>query len=241
MTILKKELLAAAAFCVMSSAASAITLDFDTGTATFTGNSLSDNNTLIMYEQDGFAFSISQTSTSSPNAVGANLFQTDCNGVNLNGQSPSCFGNDDGDLVPQFGDVNGLSGNILIRQDNNPRMSGNDILSDDSAGAGYITFTLLSGPAFNILGFAAVDEQPMQIEVGGDICGPVETGGNGFARVEDCLSPLFVDVGGSFVVRFAGSGGVDNIRLEAVPLPAGLPLLAAGLGCFALLRRRRKS
>jgi hypothetical protein len=33
---------------------------------------------------------------------------------------------------------------------------------------------------------------------------------------------------------------VDNVPVTAVPLPAGLPLMIAGLAGFGLLRRRRK-
>lgn len=47
---------------------------------------------------------------------------------------------------------------------------------------------------------------------------------------------------GVTITMISGTGdgyGIDGIRLSAVPLPAGMPLLLAGLGGLALLRRRR--
>jgi hypothetical protein len=54
---------------------------------------------------------------------------------------------------------------------------------------------------------------------------------------------LASDDGGDWI--FSSSSGVPAATLElttaAVPLPAGLPLLAAGLGALAFLRRRRRA
>lgn len=54
----------------------------------------------------------------------------------------------------------------------------------------------------------------------------------------------FLTISGSGIVGFEivqASGGFDNLSFTAaaVPLPAGLPMLAGALGVFAWLRRRR--
>lgn len=49
----------------------------------------------------------------------------------------------------------------------------------------------------------------------------------------------------TITVNFGGSGALDRLVLEnpnfqAIPVPAGLPLLVSGIGVFGLLRSRRK-
>ena len=210
---------------------SATTLDFDSGSATIL------NNVLSQYSQDGLTFSVAQSGAGS---IGANLFNTlYC--VNQTGDAAKCDGNDDGDLVPRVQGQNGVAGNILIRQESHNVGNRNGLLDDDASTAGFIRFTLISGSAFRILSFGAVDEQPMQIEVGQEVCGPVDNMGNRDTGRVSCESSLtsLIGVGESFDVRFAGSGGVDSIELIATPLPAGLSLLLTGLGIFAFWRRRR--
>lgn len=56
------------------------------------------------------------------------------------------------------------------------------------------------------------------------------------------------DANGDFQISFIGNSGqaaydegfgIDNVTVATVPLPAGLPLLAAGIGALGLLRRRK--
>lgn len=230
--------IAAAALCSSASTSSAVTLDFDSGMAVFDGT-----NNLVGYKQDGFDFSVLQFG----DASGANLFNTlFC--VNGSGGSAKCDGNDDGDLVPrapgltleEAQGLNGVGGNVLIRQELPNRGNGGGALDDDAANPGMIRFTLEAGPAFWINGFSGVDEQPMWISVGTEICGPVDNPGNSDTGTANCESSLTspIGVGGFFDVNFAGSGGVDSIILTPVPIPAGFALLLAGLGTLAFWRRR---
>jgi hypothetical protein len=50
---------------------------------------------------------------------------------------------------------------------------------------------------------------------------------------------VFADTGTT--PKDIGGAILDNVTISAVPLPAGLPLLAAALGGLALLRRRRRA
>lgn len=231
---LKVLSVAAAVLCAAATSSSAITLDFDTGTPVFSGT-----NNLVGYSQDGLSFSISQTG---PGSSGANLFNTlFC--VNGSGGAAKCDGNDDGDLVPRNQGENGVEGNILIRQETPNRGNQNGDLDDDSARGGVITFTLTGGSSIVVRGFSAVDEQPMWIDVGSETCGPVNNPGNRDTGRVTCTNTLSspIGVGESFDVRYAGSGGVDSIILRAMPLPAGMTLMLAGLGSLAFWRRRQKN
>ena len=225
-------LLVAATSLIAAGSATAATLDFDSGTPTYSGL-----NNLTGYAQDGFVFSIFQTGSGS---LGANLFNTlYC--VDGTGGAAKCDGADDYDLVPSAQGENGVAGNVLIRQESRNNGNQNGTLDDDASTGGTITFTLTSGPDFRILGFSAVDEQPMWLEVGSQICGAIDNPGNSDTGSANCETSLTsrIGVGDSFVVRYAGSGGVDSIVLTPVPIPAGFALLLTGLGMFGFLRRRR--
>lgn len=208
--------------------ASAITLDFDSGTPTFTGT-----NNLTGYSQDGLSFLVT-LGAGDKRASGANLFNTNGCGVEAR-----CVGNDDGDLLPGPNTA-GLGGNVLIRQENPNKGNNGGTLDDDATGRGSITFTLLSGSAFRLVSFAAIDEGTFSISVGGNVLGSVSPGAdNAILSTALAGSPL-ITVGDSFTVNFKGSGAVDAIGLAPVPVPATLPLLLAGLAGFGVMARRRR-
>lgn len=64
-----------------------------------------------------------------------------------------------------------------------------------------------------------------------------ETGGNPNNN-EFTLLGFGGAVGDMLRIDFVASGALGEFEINAVPLPAGLPLLLAGLGAFAWVRRR---
>lgn len=216
-----------------STAAQAVTLDFDSGVATYSGL-----NNLTGYSQDGLDFAVSLGS-GDRRASGANLFNTLACSHQSN-TTTNCNGNDDGDLVPQADGENGVAGNVLIRQENGNRGNQQGALDDDASGNGSITFTLLSGPSFSLLGFSAVDDGTFSISVDGNTLGTLRPGDDRATAITSFAASPILNIGDSFTVNYRGSGAVDSIGLAPVPLPAALPLLAAGLGGLAYMGRRRK-
>lgn len=215
--------------------ADAATLDFDSGTATYNGL-----NDLVGYSQDGFDFTI-ELGSNDRRASGANLFNTaacaDPRNVTTN-----CSGNDDGDLVPTVDGENGVSGNVLIRQENGNRGNQDGQLDDDATGWGSITFTLESGSAFRLAGFSAVDDGRFSISVNGNRIGDwLEPGDNRATASQSFVTGPLLNIGDSFTVNFRGSGAVDAIQIAPVPVPASLPLLAFGIAGIAAMGRRRKA
>lgn len=220
---LKSAVLACVAVPIMAVSAGATTLDFDSGVAGYTGT-----NNLTSYSQDGFSFDVSFTSNG--DSSGANLFDTLC------GPGANCSSNgDDRDLVPTPQGENGVANNILILQEVGAS------LDDDSRRGGSITFTLTQGSAFQLTGFSAVDDGRFGIEVGGNSLGSIglssdnETGATTFGSPSSTIG-----IGSSFTVVYSGSGGVDSIQLSAVPLPAGFPLIVAGLGALGFVARKKR-
>lgn len=211
-------------------AANAVTLDFDSGTATYSGT-----NNLVGYAQDGFNFAISLDS-GDRRASGANLFDTAACALASN-TTTKCNGNDDGDLVPTTS-ANGVSGNVLIRQENGNSGNNFGALDDDATGNGSITFELLSGTAFSLVGFSAVDDGRFSISVNGVELGSVSPGADRASAATLFAASPIIGIGDTFTVNLHGSVGVDSIGLAPVPLPAALPLLLAGLGGMAFVARR---
>ena len=217
-------------FCVAAAisipaAASAVTLDFDSGV--FTPGT---------YSQDGLVFSLSSTGAN----AGPNLFNTLCTGY---GAPDGCNG--DIDLVPGVANTtggnqgqDGVSGNVLILQaDEQGKPNPND-----DANGGTITFTFVSGNPFSIMGFSVVDDGDFEMLTSMDgSVGAVNLPGDNDTAMVSVTTGLFTP-GDTFTLNYnTDSGAFDSIVLDVVPVPAALPLLLAGLGGFAVLRRRRKA
>jgi hypothetical protein len=208
--------------------ANAITLDFDSGVAQYSGT-----NNLTGYSQGGLSFAVS-LGANDRRASGANLFNTNaCN------TEARCVGNDDGDLLPGPNTA-GVGGNLLIRQENANSGNQNGALDDDAIGRGSITFTLLSGTAFRLTSFAAIDDGSFSISVGNMTLGTLNPGADNAILSMALIGSPLIQVGQSFTVNYIGSGGVDAIGLAPIPVPATLPLLLAGLAGFGVMARRRR-
>ncbi|OAN80990.1 hypothetical protein A8B78_09885 [Jannaschia sp. EhC01] len=221
-----KRLIAICAFAALPVAANATTIDFDAADSTssqvvgFGG----------FYSEDGYTFAVTYTGP----GEGPAIFNTLCTGY---GGTDGCNG--DGDLVPGVQGENDVSGNILIIQENR----GSAPTPNDEAGAGSITFTLVTGPAFQLLGFSAIDDGQFSLfDNSSNLLGMIDNG-NGAANdnvtgmISGLVSPIF-NVGDSFTIGYSGSGGVDSLVLAAVPLPAGAVLLLGALGGLGAIRRR---
>lgn len=222
-----KKFIAICAFAALPMTASATTIDFDAADST-AGQTVGFGG---VYSEDGYTFAV----TSTGRGEGPAIFNTLCTGY---GTPDGCNG--DRDLVPLVQGQNGVSGNVLIIQENRDGAP----TPNDEASAGSITFTLNSGSAFRLLGFSAVDDGQFTLyDNDSNILGLVDNG-NGSANdnvtgiATGLVSPIF-RIGDSFTIGYSGSGGIDSFVLAPVPLPAGALLLLAGLGGLAALRRRK--
>lgn len=176
---------------------------------------------LTSFSEAGYTFDVSFTSSG---GIGAAIFDTTCTGQACNG---------DTDLRPN--DRSLADGNILIIQEKNASVP------DDAATKGQIVLTLADGPAFRWVGAAAVDEQPITFSTLADgQLGVIDNAGNG--DVDQVLfQSSVINKNDSLIIDFAGSGGVDNLQLAAVPVPAALPLLLGALGGMGWVARRRRA
>lgn len=148
----------------------------------------------------------------------------------------------DGPFVPTNGatgdpDLRGnpAAGGILVVAENDPAVTG---VPDDNATGGSITFDFVQ--AINLEGFTIYDDARVTVVSGGATFTEEVTQNGGFGSFligDDRFSNV-----SSLTFDFNGdSGGIDDIlvSLAEVPLPAGAPLLMAGLGAFAIARRRK--
>lgn len=155
------------------------------------------------------------------------IFDTE-NGADRDSDLQSPFTRDGGTDVSFAGGVLAISENDLSAGD----------LPDDNGNGGTITFNFLQ--AINFSGFSIYDDASITVTAnnGASYSAGVATDGafNDFAIGDERffnITSLTFDFG-------RDSGAIDNLQVSAVPLPAGLPLLLAGLGAFGIAGRRRR-
>lgn len=208
---MRKFCTAVAAALAMGTAAGAATLDFETYAA---GDVLTD------LTVDGIGVEIVVDSNGAFDQ--AMIFDTD---------NPT---GGDTDLAAPFTNGSGgtLSpGKVLIISED-----GDSSDPDDEGRGGKITFNF--DRLVRVTGFDVFDDVSLVAStLGGDMVSVVLGADNMFSSVAvswNNVTSLTFDFGRQ-------SGAIDNIQISAVPLPAGLPMLVAGLGGLFLHRRRKKA
>lgn len=110
--------------------------------------------------------------------------------------------------------------------------------ADDNARGGTITFAF--GNAVRLLGFDILDDAEITVVAGG-VSNTFDVAADGGFGSFD-LTGLGYNNVTSLTFDFNGaSGAIDNLSVSAVPVPAALPLLLAGIGGLAFMGRRRKA
>jgi hypothetical protein len=219
-------LAAAGALLLSGMTAQAAVIDFDALDST-SGQPVP----LSAFSEDGFSFGLSFTGSND----GPVIFDTTCTGY---GGLDGCNG--DADLQPVGGQgTNGIFRNVLALQENN-----SNVVPNDDSGAATITFELLAGKAFRLLGFSAVDDGTFGISTVAD--GILGTINNGSGASNDgrtgsaTFTSSLLRVGDTFTLSYSSSGGVDSIVTAPVPVPAAMPLSLAGLAMLGWMARRRR-
>lgn len=208
-----KTFLCGAALALLSTAASAVTLDFETlpggGTPTYlAGGSLSDHTPYLVgdiYAAQGVVFS------SQGDPVGS-------------------------DKHPIFGTLTGSTGSNIVVQDYKRDVVGKatfNIRADFASGIDALTADVFSATDYKVT-MSGYDSA-------GTLLGSVTSGYLTFGTGESVsLSGIGTM---SYVVwesssPYAASVGIDNLDFAPVPLPAGAVLLGSALLGFGALRRR---
>jgi len=171
------------------------------------------------FTEDGLSFSVSTLG-----GEDATVFNTRCVLDSL-----PCNG--DEDLVPGSQGENGILGE-----------DGSNIPDDSARGGTIILESLAGNVAFRLTGVSAIDDGTFKVStrINGTltllvqfVLGENETGIAGF-------NSGLIGVGDAIVIDYSGSGGIDSLGVQAVPLPAAAWLFLSGLaGVFGVKRFRR--
>jgi len=189
-------------------------------------DSTSGQPALVSFSESGFMFNVSVSAGDGT----ARIFNTLCddNTIDCNG---------DTDLIPIVQGENGISGNVLIIQ------NGGDIPNDSASGGDIILESTGGNQPFRFVGASAIDDGTFTFfsRIGTDVTQLAqimlddenETGSASFTS--GLIAP-----GDAIIIRYSGSGGIDSLVVQAVPLPAAAWLFLSGLaGLFGVKRFRR--
>jgi hypothetical protein len=223
-----KNLVAAGILALSTGAASAATIDFGTnfGAATTNGQQIT-----TFDFGGGLTGSLSVFNAGLGGAGEARIFDTNV--------SDSADPDLEGDFTnaQDSTDVRNFGSALIIQE----RVNKASAIPDDERAGGSITFTF--DKAIDLLSLDYLDGE----EGASVFANMSQIGGFGSGISGD---NLFVTLGfgadamgiTQFRVDFLGSGaiGAFDVQLSAVPIPASLPLLLAGLGGLGYMGRRRR-
>lgn len=153
----------------------------------------------------------------------------------------------DGDLTGPFTNVENATdvrefGNALIVQENATGgpddFVGGSLIFDFASLFAFSTLSLLDAQDSTVATLFSGTDEVLSFTV--DDLNASDTG-NDPTDNQFTLLNFGGAVGDSLVVDFSASGAIGEFQLAAVPLPASLSLLLAGAGALVLVRRRKKS
>jgi len=215
----------ASALAVSSASAATYTIDFD---------DFARGDVITSLNIGGVETTVTTTGGGSGNSGDVVVFDTTQPGTSADGDPDlgAPFTSADGDIL--------APGNVLIIGEAPSADSGPDTNPDDNGRGGQIVFDFLIPVTFTAFDvFDDVTNFSVFSDLGTIVSSVSLDENNEFASFTDLnavgISSLTFDFGNA-------SGAIDNLSfaVAAVPLPASLPLLLAGLGGLGVAARRRK-
>ena len=146
------------------------------------------------------------------------------------------FDGTDGTTIQEWLDTSAGSTTTWIGDDLGDKQLSKDGIGDGTATTSFFYFELVD--AIGATDFIVTHDDGFAIYDGDDL-----VGGKKGPTSKQVTEILGFD-GGMFNLLYVATNGdpsILNINATPVPLPAGLPLLLAGMGGLALLRRRQKA
>ncbi|MEM9392879.1 MAG: VPLPA-CTERM sorting domain-containing protein [Pseudomonadota bacterium] len=221
---------AACSFCFLAGAAhsSPVTFDF---------NEFNNGDLVATISKDGIGATVSASKTGSQVDTGASACDT-----TLPFDSGKC---DDPDLVAAGNSQSEALGSVLVVQESGTA-SGDPLnfgFSDDNFNGGTLTFTF--DTMVKLLSVDILDIESgttLSVTMDGIALTAGGAGSDGISgdSLFETFLPTNMVFGDALVFTANSSYGIDNLTVQAVPVPAAIPLLLASLGGFGVVRRSQR-